>query len=614
MLDLLPETYRAPWRNDPATLDYLSELTGASITELESRQLELEAQSDALVGKTEELAYTNYKAFIRAATCARDIFEDFTAVETRNDRLLDILPQLSSACTELHERARNLSRARRRNTLALQHHAQVLDILEMPQLMETCVKGRYYDEALRLRAHAARLCKKHGDIAVVRDVSAGVERGAQQMEAALLQQLRGNVPLTACLSIVGHLRTLGSRGESELRLLFLHARDAWLRRELTLPTADACALIIKTIEVNRIHLFAIITQYRAIFSSGMEAGEEAFQSGGVLYDWMLQRVTAFLHVLNTHLPRISEGLAPLLEQCMQLAASLARHGVDFRSLLQPIFERAVESQYARALEHATQRFKDSLPAAQLATHSLSSQRQVIYVRAAPGQPVVVPLALMGYAPLAVLTNAMAGALNDVRDCAPLSVALAARAATERNLHACATALRDHYMRFETAFDSREKLAFQRLCVLYAGTLVPCVADAFDRVFGNIASTNAAGNGSTNTATANNRNAAGSNGITTDLGATTTAVVIVGGVGGSSSSWDMARTCQPVLDVPNVPKLLAEATAALPSGSSSSTTAAVSAAAKVSAAAEVRAAKPSKPSLTSAPTVTTATTREEKTGE
>jgi len=47
----------------------------------------------------------------------------------------------------------------------------------------------------------------------------------------------------------------------------------------------------------------------------MESGD-SFQSGGVLYDWILQRVAAFLDVLNMQLPKLPDRLGTILGQSM----------------------------------------------------------------------------------------------------------------------------------------------------------------------------------------------------------------------------------------------------------------------------------------------------------
>lgn len=83
------------------------------------------------------------------------------------EKLSDNLTNLREKCVEFSQTAQSLSSARRLTSLALSKHTQLLEILELPQLMDTCVRNSYWEEALQLSAYVSKLEQKLSHIPLV---------------------------------------------------------------------------------------------------------------------------------------------------------------------------------------------------------------------------------------------------------------------------------------------------------------------------------------------------------------------------------------------------------------------------------------------------------------
>jgi conserved oligomeric Golgi complex subunit 8 len=143
-------------------------------------------------------------------------------------------------------------RVRRRTLL---QHSSLLELLELPSLMDACVRSNLYEEALSIAAFANTLERRHTEKNVVVDrVIAQIRSRQSDLRRHLLFRLKNHVTMPQCLEVVTALRRLNSidlesTGEDNLdrvhkamefrlQIDFLEARDAWLESTSTNVTVS----------------------------------------------------------------------------------------------------------------------------------------------------------------------------------------------------------------------------------------------------------------------------------------------------------------------------------------------------------------------------------------
>jgi hypothetical protein len=177
------------------------------------------------------------------------------------------------SATELLADLAEKHRLRRRT---LMQHSSLLELLELPSLMDACVRSSLYEDALSIAAFANTLERRHlmdnGELehqkrgVVVAGVISEIRRREADLRRQLIHRLRGDVTMPQCLEVVTALRRLNGvelerRGRGggggadadylesvhaamELRLQvdFLEARDVWLEGGVTkVGSAQAAA-------------------------------------------------------------------------------------------------------------------------------------------------------------------------------------------------------------------------------------------------------------------------------------------------------------------------------------------------------------------------------------
>uniref|UniRef100_A0A2R5LMK9 Conserved oligomeric Golgi complex subunit 8 n=1 Tax=Ornithodoros turicata TaxID=34597 RepID=A0A2R5LMK9_9ACAR len=473
-----PESVDA-WKENTDIAQYLQELSSYGVQQLSQEPERLSEEKSLVLEQTQELAFENYKTFIQTAQCSRDIFQEFSVVEGRLESLQSKLPLFAKKCQDFGQQSQQITSRWRQMSLILSKHPQLLEILELAQLMDTCVRNSYYDEALELAAYVRQLERKHNNVPLIVSIAAEVQESQQLMLNQLLQQLRTAIQLPACLKVIGYLRRMDVFSEAELRVKFLQARTTWFQSILSsIPTKDAYMHITRVVEACRVHLFDIVTQYRAIFSdedpiSSITARDNNEPMGAIFYSWVTSRVSDFLHILENDLQRDMGGrIDSVLSQCMYFGLSFSRVGADFRPLLARKFQVAILARYTHTISEVTSRFQKMMHSFTLTNLPPVGPAAMLMSSLTAEENLGPPFSLLEFEPLSQYCNGVLTAFNELRLCACLSIAKDVTLATRRSLESVVAAITDFYAAEESTLTQKESEAFSRLCSGFANELVP----------------------------------------------------------------------------------------------------------------------------------------------
>jgi hypothetical protein len=527
--------------NHPETGVYLNRLSQMGVMGVSGEPDRLMAESALVRSQMDELAFVDFEKFTSGARGVAYVREGLVELQESAESVSEAIPRLSSACRDFLTRVRGIAKSRKVHHKTLWQHANMVELLELSQLMDACVKNFFYDEALEIQNHALRLANLHHDIPVIRMIAEEIKASTMGMQRQLHLLLSGTVNLPSSLRIVGFLRRLGLYSDFELRIVYLQCRSAFLDQRLAIiPTHQTFNFLTKVIDTTRALLSEITTQYRAIFEQDEDSllipnpsdttstgSMRAEENASVLQCWLFHQIETFIKTLQAHLPLLQDGtsLSNLLSQCMYFGLSMGRLGADFRHLLSPIFEHSilslVQSQLNDAIEVFSWQLKRyrpilSLSASPHTNSSLNTSQQslkengdgkaenvlsedgaqtsqsisisggIASASSNPLKPASVstpnpPLILMDFMPLAHLLNLLIGTLNEIRKCCPHSLAPQLTLAFENAVIEAVDRLA--VFRSQMEGDSeQDKATFQALCAAFSDHLLPHFFATYDALW------------------------------------------------------------------------------------------------------------------------------------
>lgn len=401
--------------------DYLHRISGYSLSSLLAEPERIADEHAFVTSSLSSLCLEEHGTFIAVSEASDSIADALGDFEKYLDDLMAAAPELERECQAFLDRNASIQAERAEATRLQEHQDKLLDLLDLPTLVETCVRNAYYAEALELAAHVRDvLVPRYGHLPLIRAIEAQVAGCMDAQVCQLLEILRGSAKLPQLVKAVGYLRRMGDSffAEEELRAVFLESRETHFQNLLSMngldvgakdgkrstSASDPVRVTRKYVDLFRENVYDTVSQYTAIFLDPTSIAsekhvvdakktqaiarqlqlsfelvekldsldidslakthptEEAVQP---LVRYAYRAVRALMDVVTLHLPHIADtsSLSSLMTQLGYCALSFSRVGMDFAPLLKRPFEDAVLGLVQSGFETANAKFRSTVESA-----------------------------------------------------------------------------------------------------------------------------------------------------------------------------------------------------------------------------------------------------------
>lgn len=315
---------------------YLDTLSSLSLTELAQEPALVSVEAAAVDAELVNLCFREYPTFLSVHQCSAAVQSAFDDFDTSLTALLDSVPALESGCSGFGAATLSVQRHRQSVATVQENALRITELLELPLLMESCIRNGFYQEALELAKHPALQL----DNPLAKDVAKEVAAELDVMATQLLSLLREPVKLATCVKAINYL---GRLEIDQLGVIFLASRLYNYRAAQRVETQ-----IRRHIDLFREHVYDVISQYSTLFD-----GSQIALFVGQCVDDLLARIQGAIAT-------DAATLSSILVQLGYCSMSFARVGVDFGLLVGTAFCKVVENAYIGAITAATDTFAASI--------------------------------------------------------------------------------------------------------------------------------------------------------------------------------------------------------------------------------------------------------------
>ncbi|KAF3917425.1 hypothetical protein ABW21_db0207003 [Orbilia brochopaga] len=318
LADSLPSELTERSSDSAAASAYLSRLTALSFNDIANNEpAALKSSNQSINLSLQSLASRSYQGFISASEQLSTLPESLDKLNESIEAVKSHLPALDAHLTSFsqkyHKNSPFLQERARKHTLA-RTFPKLLDILELPTLLQSAIASSNPSLALDVHSHVRRLHQLYPTTPIIISVARECDGLLRILNTQLLTTLRGPLKLPTAIKTIGYLkRTSPDIPPSEevwgsiflvARLAFLNSlfqaldplreladaeREEWAKSQQTEANGNSATsaaassassaaarrfrstghqterYLKRWIEVFREQSFAIVTMYRSVF-------------------------------------------------------------------------------------------------------------------------------------------------------------------------------------------------------------------------------------------------------------------------------------------------------------------------------------------------------------
>ncbi|XP_063689612.1 conserved oligomeric Golgi complex subunit 8-like isoform X2 [Bolinopsis microptera] len=211
--------FKDSWQNFEGFEEYFTNVICNLTSDKFSREKEKwEDEERRLLTEQKNLAFKHYQSFVSTAECSSDIRQSFDGLEVNLDSVIETVPELQDTLYKCSKLAVETNKMRKEANISISKHPQLLEILELPQLIDTSIRNSYFEEGLELHSFVNNLAVKYNDIPIIQMIKEDSDACIKHMEDILIKQLQGQITLAQCLKSVGLLRRIGTYTDTQLKV------------------------------------------------------------------------------------------------------------------------------------------------------------------------------------------------------------------------------------------------------------------------------------------------------------------------------------------------------------------------------------------------------------